>query len=163
MNTIPILELSLLSDPKDKEKCANLMCTSEPWVTLKRTYAESLKIFELEENETYGAYWNNDLIGFAIIEMTGALRGFVRSIAMAPEHRGKGLGSALLSEVEKVIKARHSNVFLCVSSFNEKAQKFYKNMGYDQVGVLTNYVVEGHDEILMRKSFGPLTEFNNSK
>jgi ribosomal protein S18 acetylase RimI-like enzyme len=60
--------------------------------------------------------------------------------------------------VERRIFTKYSNVFLCVSSFNSIAQKFYKKLGYQIVGVLKNYLVEGHDEILMRKTTGPILE-----
>jgi ribosomal protein S18 acetylase RimI-like enzyme len=49
------------------------------------------------------------------------------------------------------------NVFLCVSSFNQEAQRFYARLGYEQVGELKDYVVRGHSEFLMRKTIGPLT------
>jgi ribosomal protein S18 acetylase RimI-like enzyme len=43
------------------------------------------------------------------------------------------------------------NIFLCVSDFNHRARILYERCGYKQVGVLENYVVEGHAELLMRK------------
>ena len=42
-----------------------------------------------------------------------------------------------------------ANLFLCVSSFNTDAPKFYLTLGYEQIGVLKDYLVEGHDEILI--------------
>jgi ribosomal protein S18 acetylase RimI-like enzyme len=46
-------------------------------------------------------------------------------------------------------EAKH--MFLCVSSFNKKAQFFYERQGYKTVGEFKNYIVEGADEILMHK------------
>ena len=34
----------------------------------------------------------------------------------------------------------------------------YVYLGYTYVGVLTDYIVRGHDELLFRKTRGPLTE-----
>jgi ribosomal protein S18 acetylase RimI-like enzyme len=50
-------------------------------------------------------------------------------------------------------------VFLCVSSFNERAQKLYQRLGYERVGELPDYVVKGYSEILMRKTRGPIFDF----
>lgn len=51
------------------------------------------------------------------------------------------------------------SVFLCVSSFNAGAQGLYRRLGYTVVGELTDYLVRGHGEVLMRKSRGPWSEF----
>ena len=36
------------------------------------------------------------------------------------------------------------------------AQKFYAALGYETIGVVREFLVKGHDEILMRKTIGPL-------
>ena len=41
--------------------------------------------------------------------------------------------------------------FLCVSSFNTRAQQFYWRQGFRQVGVLADYVIDGASERLMYK------------
>jgi len=50
-------------------------------------------------------------------------------------------------------------MFICVSSFNPGAQRFYRNLGYEVVGELKDFLVNGHSEILLRKTIGSLTEF----
>jgi ribosomal protein S18 acetylase RimI-like enzyme len=52
---------------------------------------------------------------------------------------------------------------MCVSSFNKKAQQLYRRLGYKKIGVLKNFIVPGHDEILLRKTLGPLAEFRTKK
>jgi len=42
-------------------------------------------------------------------------------------------------------------IFLCVSSFNLRAQALYRRLGYEQVGELPGYIVEGHSELLFWK------------
>jgi ribosomal protein S18 acetylase RimI-like enzyme len=46
-----------------------------------------------------------------------------------------------------------------VSSFNEGARRLYQRHGYEVVGELTDYIVKGHSEILLRKTFGPIASF----
>jgi [ribosomal protein S18]-alanine N-acetyltransferase len=48
------------------------------------------------------------------------------------------------------------NVFLCVSSFNKKAEKLYRKLGYKKIGVLEDFFVTGYDEIIFRKSRGAI-------
>jgi ribosomal protein S18 acetylase RimI-like enzyme len=64
---------------------------------------------------------------------------------------------------EERIFRQSPNVFLCVSSFNRRAQKFYERLGYACVGELTDFLVPGHSEILLRKTRGPLLAFTPEK
>jgi hypothetical protein len=48
---------------------------------------------------------------------------------------------------------------MCVSSFNVGARRLYLRHGYEVVGELTDYIVEGHSETLLRKTFGPIASF----
>jgi ribosomal protein S18 acetylase RimI-like enzyme len=75
---------------------------------------------------------------------------------MAEEARGQGLGSELLGVVEERVFRDFKNFFLCVSSFNPRARALYGRLGFEPVGVRREYIVAGHDELLMRKTRGPL-------
>ena len=44
-------------------------------------------------------------------------------------------------------------------SFNHAARRLYERQGYTVVGELSDYIVEGYSEILLRKTRGPLTGF----
>jgi ribosomal-protein-alanine N-acetyltransferase len=97
------------------------------------------------------------VVGFSILSMTGAFRGYVQTLAVRADWRSRGLGSELLRAAEERIFAVTPNVFICVSSFNPRARALYERLGYEYAGVLRNFVVQGHDEILLRKTRGPLT------
>jgi len=42
-------------------------------------------------------------------------------------------------------------MFLLVSDFNKRAQKFYKNLGYMEVGRIPDYIKEGITELIYFK------------
>jgi ribosomal protein S18 acetylase RimI-like enzyme len=65
-----------------------------------------------------------------------------------------------MAYAEERIFKQTPNVFLCVSSFNTGAQKFYKRIGYTVIGELKDYLVSGYDEILMRKTVAPLVDYD---
>ena len=48
---------------------------------------------------------------------------------------------------------------MCVSAFNHDAHRLYTRLGYETVGVLRNFVVDGLDEVLLRKTRGPWDGF----
>ena len=100
-----------------------------------------------------------DLVGFLIINMAGAFAGYIQTVCVAPQRRGLGIGARLVAFAEERIFRESPNVFLCVSSFNSGARRLYERLGYRVVGELPDYVVRGHSEILMRKTLGPLRDF----
>jgi ribosomal protein S18 acetylase RimI-like enzyme len=73
------------------------------------------------------------------------------------------VGRQLVLFAEQRIFRDSPNVFLCVSSFNTDAQRFYEQLGYERVGVIENYLVAGHDEYLMRKTLGPVAGYAATK
>ncbi|HYF40630.1 MAG TPA: N-acetyltransferase, partial [Gemmatimonadales bacterium] len=86
--------------------------------------------------------------------------GYIQTICVHPDQRGRGLGSRMLEFAERRILGEFPNIFMCVSSFNHRARRLYERLGYKVVGELTDYIVAGHSEILLRKSVAPLSEFN---
>ena len=148
-----------LDNDSDARACARLMADSEPWKTLGRTYEASLAIILDPSREVYVLRDDEVLGGFLILCLTGAFVGYIQTICIHPEQRGRGLGSKLVAFAEQRILAEFPNVFMCVSSFNQDARRLYERLGYAVVGELTDYIVQGHSEILLRKTAGPLTTF----
>jgi len=148
-----------LAGRNEARSCAQIMAASEPWITLQRSYNESLKIVTNPWREVYVAVVKSEVIGFIILQMEGAFTGYIQTVAIKDGWRSRGLGSQLLAFAEKKIFLKKPNVFMCVSSFNKKAQKLYRRLGYQKVGVLNNFIVNGHDEIFLRKTIGPLAGF----
>lgn len=153
------LEIRRLQGTDEARKCALLMTHSEPWITLRRTYDESLKILSDSSKEIYVAVRKDELVGFIILNMKGAFVGYIQTVCIAPESRSKGIGCLLLKFAEDRILSETPNVFMCVSSFNKEAQRLYEKLGYEIVGELKDYIVSGHSEILLRKTVAPLSEF----
>jgi ribosomal-protein-alanine N-acetyltransferase len=153
------IEIRRLEGAADAEICARMMANSEPWITLRRNYDASMKILTDPSREVYLAMLGNEIVGFTVLNMHGAFVGYIQSVCVASQWRGKGFGSKLMDYVEKRILSETPNVFICVSSFNRRVQKLYERRGYEVVGELKNWIVPGHSEILLRKTIAPLTEF----
>jgi ribosomal-protein-alanine N-acetyltransferase len=143
--------------------CAEIMATSEPWLTLGRTLERSLAILrDRDVQEIYVAEQDGSVVGFVILIMKGAFVGYVRTVAVHSDWRSRGLGRRLIAFAEERIFRESPNVFLCVSSFNGRARSLYERLGYETVGELRNYIVRGHSEWLMRKTLGPTAEFRRA-
>ena len=157
------IEIQKLQEVSDAEWCARIMTGSEPWVTLGRGYEESLQIVTDSSKEVYISTVKAEPAGFMILNMKGAFVGYIQTICIAPEFRGKGIGSRLLEFAENRIFSESPNVFLCVSSFNGGARRLYERAGYETIGELKDFLVRGLSEILMRKSLGPLKEYKQNR
>jgi [ribosomal protein S18]-alanine N-acetyltransferase len=95
--------------------------------------------------------------GFIVIHMRGVFNnGYIRSVCVAADARGSGVGSRLVAFAEERVFRECKNIFLCVSSFNPRARALYERLGYETVGEMKDYIIAGASEIVMRKSTGPL-------
>jgi [ribosomal protein S18]-alanine N-acetyltransferase len=159
MANLMTLSIALLAGEAEAQACARMMAESEPWLTLGRTYQASLAVVQDPSREVYVARDESGLAGFLILCMTGAFVGYIQTVCIHPDRRGQGLGSKLVDFAEQRILAESPNVFMCVSSFNRDARRLYERLGYQVIGELTDYIVQGHSEILLRKSLGPLAGF----
>ena len=60
-------------------------------------------------------------------------RGWMNYLAVAPRHRGRGFGRALVEHVERVLLERGCpKVGLLVRDSNKEAAEFYRRLGYAQ-------------------------------
>ena len=153
------LQIEPLDDPAEIDACARMMAASDPWLTLGRGVDACARALRDATRERWIARLDGEIAGFLILNMTGAFVGYIQTVFAAERMRGRGVGSALLAFAEERIFAVSPNVFLCVTSFNEGARRLYERSGYEVVGPLRDYLVRGYDEILMRKTRGPMSEF----
>ena len=157
--TIAGTEIRNLLDTAEAEICARMMANSEPWITLGRAFDAALDIINDPSREVYVATTMDETVGFIVLLMHGAFVGYIQSVCVAPGWRGQGIGTELIGFAERRIFSEASNAFICVSSFNEGAQRLYERLGYEVVGELEDYIISGHSELLMRKTIGPVTGF----
>ena len=152
--------LQTVENNDEIEICARMMAGLEPWITLGRDYQASVKTLSVPTKEVYLGLIEAEIAGITILNLQGGFVGYVQTLCVAPEWRNRGIGSALMSFAEERIFKETPNVFICVSSFNPRALKLYRQRGYEIIGELKDYIISGHSEILLRKTISPLTEFN---
>lgn len=75
----------------------------------------------------------------------------VQTIAVVPEQEGRGIGSALLTELIRESRLRHAaDVLLEVRADNPRAQQLYRRFGFEQIHVRPRYYRDGVDALIMR-------------
>ena len=139
-----------------------MMAATEPWISLGFGYESCLLRTSDPEKEKLGAFFDGHLIGFLILDMRGPFAGYIQTVCVDAPRRSHGIGTALITVAEKRVHRDSPNVFLCVSTTNDRARKLYESLGYERIGEIPNYLAQGHTEILMRKSTGPILDFSRS-
>src|SRR3990172_108262 len=132
--------------------CDAIVSASEPWNALgeQMDFAAALSRKDRPYDRAYVCTVENKTAGFIIFppQPVFARGGYIRSIGVAPSMQRLGIGGKLLSFAEKIISGFSPNSYLCVSSFNRKAQAFYKDAGYALVGKLHDLILPGASEYI---------------
>jgi ribosomal protein S18 acetylase RimI-like enzyme len=136
-----------------------MLSVSEPWRTLGYGAQDWDKLFTIVEagppRESYVIESDGQPSGLAVVRRHFLFGDYLELLAVSPAQRGCGLGRVLLDHIEARTFARANNLFACVSDFNTEARRFYQRQGYVEVGSLPNLLIDGRDEILLRKTTGP--------
>lgn len=145
--------------PRDFAICAEIMSQSDPWITLGMGIEDCSKAFEGDHREVFVLRARDMIAGFFIIQPKGSFKGYIQTIAVAEEYRGKGYGTRILQFCEERILKYSPNIFICVSSFNLGALNLYTRFGFEKVGELKDFIRKGFTEILLRKTAGPVLDY----
>src|SRR5690242_20256452 len=89
------------AQPDDYEWAAQLMASSEPWITLQRDIDGARLAVRRPGTQLFIARRSDIPVGFLLLADYGfAGAPYVASIAVAPESRGIGVGAQLLQWIE---------------------------------------------------------------
>ncbi len=80
----------------------------------------------------------------------------VSTIAVAPEHRHRGLGERMMRHLLEVARTRHAaKVTLEVREHNDVAQALYRKLGFEVQGLIPHYYGDtGENAFVMKKELG---------
>jgi GNAT superfamily N-acetyltransferase len=77
---------------------------------------------------------------------------YLELLALLPKAQGQGIGASILAWFEQdALKLGARNLWVCASSFNVHALRFYGRHGFHPAATLPGLVADGYDEILLRK------------
>jgi len=94
---------------------------------------------------------NNEIVGYGVVDHWEDHEHLI-SIAVRPDSRRKGLGEALLVELEKRL-SKERPLRLEVRQSNLAAIQLYSKRGFTKTGVADGYYGDGESAITMEKMF----------
>lgn len=122
-------------------------CFSTPWS--EKAILESM----LSTTAFYLSRENGIVTGYMGLSQIAG-EGYVTNIAVLPQHRGKGIGSALLKHVISSCKNNLEFISLEVRVSNNKAISLYEKFGFERVGLRKRfYTNPQEDALIMTKTF----------
>jgi len=137
----------------ERQWAARIISESDPWMTLGITYERCLKVCHDPEFQIYIAHIDHTPCGVVIADPRGlAGSPYIKLIAVDPGYRNRKIGAAMIVYVENEFRGKSRFLFLCVSSFNTQAQKFYASHGFIQIGELKDFIINGASELIMQKA-----------
>ena len=139
--------------------CTAILSTSEPWTTLGEGFDFAQVLSQDGQISTaHVLIVDKEVAGFIVFSPypVFARGGYLRAIGVAPSMRRQGFGKMLVRFAEKSTVRFSSSLYLCVSSFNRKAQAFYKNLGYQRIGIIPDLIVRGASEHIYWKRLSQL-------
>jgi len=92
---------------------------------------------------------NNEIIGYGVVDHWEDHDHLI-SIAVRPDSRRKGLGEALLVELEKRL-SKERPLRLEVRQNNLAAIQLYLKRGFTKIGLVEGYYADGENAIIMEK------------
>jgi ribosomal-protein-alanine N-acetyltransferase len=158
MNEAPITIRSMQIDDLQQVRVIDQLSFSMPW-------PESAYRYELTENPasrswvaTYNSPNSEPFVVGMIVVWLILDEAHIATLAVHPDYRGKGIGSALLVEALKsVVSQGASSALLEVRASNITAQRLYHHYGFEIVSRRPRYYKDNHEDALLM-NLGNLSE-----
>jgi GNAT superfamily N-acetyltransferase len=138
---VPVI-LSFIRKLAEYEKLSHLVVTTE----------ENVREHVFGENpvaEVLLAFWDQEPVGFALYfrnfsTFLGQPGIYLEDLFVEPEHRGKGIGKALLKQLAKIaIERGYGRLDWAVLDWNTPSIEFYRGLGAAPMDAWTGYRLTG--------------------
>jgi len=94
-----------------------------------------------------GAFEGPNLVG-VVIGTDDTRKGWVNRLAVRPDHGRRGIGTALLREMEERLRRRGNRIIgVLIETPNEASERFFEKMGYEPYGSIAYLSKRDSDEV----------------
>ena len=123
--------------------CEGIVASTDPWKRLGEhvDFRDALGKND-PRSRAFVCTVGEETAGFVLFSPVPvfARGGYLRAIGVSPAFRRLGVGRLLLRHAERVTARSADNLYLCVSSFNRRAQAFYRSCGYVRIGSIPGLI-----------------------
>ena len=141
-----------LATVDERNWAAQLIVNSEPWSKNNYPLEKARQVCHDPAYQLYIASTEGQPVGAIIYDPRGlAGSPYIKWLVVDPAKRNTGIGTTLVKFAEDLAREHAKHLFLCVSSFNLRAQKLYQQLGFQRVGEIPDYFIVGSSEFLLHK------------
>jgi GNAT superfamily N-acetyltransferase len=138
---VPVI-LSFIRKLAEYEKLSHMVVATEPHIREHVFGANPVA-------EVLLAYWDEEPVGFALYfrnfsTFLGQVGIYLEDLFVEPEHRGKGIGKALLIRLAQIaIERGYGRLDWAVLDWNAPSIEFYRSLGAVPLDAWTGYRLTG--------------------
>jgi GNAT superfamily N-acetyltransferase len=141
-------------DPRGSERLAAAIVAMPPWSVMNYPAEAMARFLATSDGSAsrYGVEIGGEQAGAVSIRSPWLKGPYLELLALLPKAQGQGIGGHILAWFEReALRGGARNLWVCASSFNTRALRFYKRHGFEQAASLPGLVMDGYEEILLRK------------
>ena len=144
-------------EPLEAENAARLgaaLAAMPPWSVIGWPAESLIRSFQrkLPAMRRFQIITGGELAGLAAIQHPFLHGPYLQLLAILPGFQGRNLGLRVLEWMEAQARIEEARqLWLCVSTFNNRAQVFYERFGFEVMAILDKLASDRSDEIFMRK------------
>jgi ribosomal-protein-alanine N-acetyltransferase len=111
-----------------------------------------IDLMNRHQDHFFVASFHSKVVGYTVASANGT-QGHIVSLAVIPNYRRRGIGTALLSALTaKLAKEGIEQIHLEVRKGNAGAIAFYQRMGYSPSSKIRHYYADGEDALVLARS-----------
>jgi diamine N-acetyltransferase len=141
-------------DPRGSDRLAAAIVAIPPWSVMNYPADAMARFLSTADGcvSRYAIEIGGEQLGALSVRSPWLKGPYLELLALLPVAQGQGIGSSILTWFEQeVLEHGSRNLWVCASSFNTRALRFYERHGFEQAATLPGLVVDGYGEILLRK------------
>ena len=153
--TLGDVELAPLAP--DLDTIAEGLAAIDPWARVGRRpeHFRAALTKPLAATFRYSIRRGGTCVGALVIRYPFLRGPYIELIGLFPEAQGLGIARRVVAWMEREVADEATNLWLCVTDWNEPARAAYTALGFTEVGPLPLLAAGGTTEIFMRKAFAP--------
>ena len=141
-------------DPRGSDRLAAAIVAIPPWSVMNYPADAMARFLSTADGcvSRYAIEIGGEQLGALSVRSPWLKGPYLELLALLPVAQGQGIGSSILTWFEQeALEHGSRNLWVCASSFNTRALRFYERHGFEQAATLPGLVVDGYGEILLRK------------